>query len=64
MQAATPTSSTDATVQAVEAAAAYRRLALVILRLDVPTLTADLRANHAGQVRPTALARPATCCAA
>jgi hypothetical protein len=54
MQTATTTSSTDGPGRA-----AYRRLALVILRLDVPTLTSDLRAKHTGQARPTPLARPA-----
>jgi len=59
MQRATTTSSTDSADQA-----AYRRRALVIPRLDVPTLTTELRAKHAGQVRPTPLARPAARCAA
>jgi hypothetical protein len=38
--------------------AAYRRLTLSILGLDVPTLAAELRAQRLGRGRPTLLVAP------
>jgi hypothetical protein len=50
----TPTSRTTA----VARAAAYRRLTVAILRLDVPTLAADLRAQRLQQGCPARLPAP------
>jgi hypothetical protein len=43
---------------AVARQAAYRRLALTILALDVPTLTAELRARRRAPTRLPKAARP------
>ena len=48
MQPATPSRAAG-----VARPAAYRRLALTILGLDVPTLAAELRAYHAARRRPS-----------
>jgi hypothetical protein len=51
-------STTSSRTAAAARAAAYRRLTLAILGLDVPALAADLRAQRLGQDRPTPLVAP------
>jgi hypothetical protein len=50
--------ATSAGTAAAARATAYRRLALAILGLDVPTLHAGLHAQRFGQTHPSRLIAP------
>jgi hypothetical protein len=60
MQPDLPSRDTPPRAAAVARPAAYRRLALTILGLDVPTLAAELRAQRTARGRPAHPLSPPT----